>query len=72
MMSLTRNEHPVDRAIRVVLGLALLALAVAGVVAAPLAYLVVVVAALALVTGIAGFCPLYAVLRVSTCSTARR
>ncbi len=71
-MSLPRNEHAVDRAIRIVLGIVLLALAVGGAVAAPLAYLVVVIAAIALVTGIAGFCPLYAVLRVSTCPVTRR
>jgi Inner membrane protein YgaP-like, transmembrane domain len=71
-MSLPQNEHPVDRLVRVVLGVALLAIAVAGTVAAPLSYLVVVIAALALVTGIAGFCPLYALLRVSTRSSAHR
>ena len=71
-MSLPQNEHPVDRAVRIVLGLALGALAVAGSLGAPLVYVVLVVAALALVTGIAGFCPLYAVLGIGTRRAAQR
>jgi uncharacterized membrane protein YjjP (DUF1212 family) len=65
------NEAPIDRAIRVVLGIALAAVAIGGVVSAPLLYGVWVVAAIALITGIVGFCPLYALLRVSTKSKAR-
>ncbi len=65
------NEAPIDRAIRIVLGIALAGLAVGGVVTAPLLYGVWVVAAILLVTGIVGFCPLYALLRVSTKSKAR-
>ena len=60
------NESPADRIIRVVIGVALLALAFAGVVSGPVAILASVVGAIALVTGIVGFCPLYAILRVST------
>ncbi len=48
------------------LGIGLAALALAGAVTAPLLYVVWVVAAIALVTGIVGFCPLYALLRVGT------
>ena len=65
-MSLPQNEHPVDRAIRIVLGLVLGSIALAGAVAASLVYLVLVVAAIALVTGVAGFCPLYALVGFST------
>jgi hypothetical protein len=65
------NEAPIDRAIRIVLGVALAAVALGGAVSAPLLYVVLVVAAIALVTGIVGFCPLYAILRVSTKSKAR-
>ncbi len=70
-MQLKTNEASVDRVIRIVLGLALLASAVAGAVAAPWIYLAWLVGAIALVTGAVGFCPLYAVLRVSTRSGAR-
>lgn len=65
-MKFGTNEAPIDRAIRVVLGIGLGALALAGGVTAPWLYVVWIVAAIALVTGIIGFCPLYALLRVGT------
>ena len=65
-MKLQINENPLDRAVRIGAGIVLLAIGVAGVVAAPVVYLTTLVAAIALVTGVAGFCPLYAVLRLST------
>jgi hypothetical protein len=70
-MKFGTNEAPLDRVIRIALGIALAALALAGAVSAPWLYVVWVVAAIALVTGIVGFCPLYALLRVSTKRTAR-
>ena len=65
-MNLRLNESTLDRAIRVVLGAILVALALFGGVAAPLIYVVWAVAAIALVTGVIGFCPLYALFRFST------
>jgi hypothetical protein len=65
-MKLTFNESPVDRIIRIVLGIGIGAAAIAGVVTAPIVYVAWLVAAILLVTGIVGFCPLYALLRVST------
>jgi len=65
------NEAPVDRIIRIVAGIALAAVAIGGAVTTPLLYGVWVVAAILVVTGIVGFCPLYALLRVSTKSKAR-
>jgi hypothetical protein len=70
-MKLETNEAPADRIIRIVAGIAMAAVAIGGAVTAPLLYVVWVVAAIALVTGIVGFCPLYALLRVSTKSKAR-
>ncbi len=70
-MKLQINEHPVDRAIRVVLAVVLFALTAAGFVAAPWIYGAWVVGAVLLVTGAIGFCPLYAILRLST-APARR
>ncbi len=65
-MNLPHNEHPIDRIIRVAAA-ALLALAAAtGLVTAPIAYVAWIVAAILLVTGVIGFCPLYAALHVST------
>jgi Protein of unknown function (DUF2892). len=63
-MKFETNVGPIDRVIRIVLGIGLAAVALAGV-AAPLPYVVWVVAALALVTGIVGFCPLYALFHIS-------
>lgn len=65
-MNLSSNESTADRIIRIVAGIVLAALAVTGIVTAPLAYIVGIVAAIALVTGALGFCPIYAVLRMST------
>jgi hypothetical protein len=65
-MNLTLNESTLDRAIRVTLGVALVALALLGGIAAPLLYVVWAVAAIALMTGVVGFCPLYALFRFST------
>jgi hypothetical protein len=70
-MKIQINESPLDRAVRIVLGVALLALGVAGMVTAPIVYATTFVAVIALATGIVGFCPLYAILRLST-ATAKR
>ena len=65
-MKFSPNELPTDRIIRIVVGLGFAALAIAGAVTAPVLYLVWVIAAIALVTGIVGFCPLYAMFHVGT------
>jgi mannose/fructose/N-acetylgalactosamine-specific phosphotransferase system component IID len=65
-MNLSLNESPMDRVVRIVLGIGLAGLALTGFVTAPVLYLVWVVAAIALVTGIVGFCPLYALFRIGT------
>ena len=59
------QEGTIDR-IRIMLGIALAAVALAGAVTAPWLYVVWAVAAIALVTGVVGFCPIYAVFRFST------
>ena len=56
------NEHPVERGLRVALGLALIGLAAAGTVGA-WGY----VGAIPLLTGLFGTCPLYTALGLSTC-----
>ena len=55
------NEHVIDRALRTALGLGLLAIAFVGP-KTPLGYLGIV----PLVTGLAGTCPLYSLLGLST------
>ncbi len=58
----SRNEHGVERMIRVALGLALLSLVFVG--PQTMWGLIGIVP---LVTGLAGTCPLYSILGVSTC-----
>jgi hypothetical protein len=61
-MSLRQNEGSVDRVLRVALGIVLLALTVVGP-RTPWGF----IGFLPLITGLTGFCPLYRVLRFSTC-----
>lgn len=70
-MTFKTNESTADRLVRIVVGIALAALSLTGVVTGPLAVVAMIVAAVALLTGAVGFCPLYAVLRVGTKSGAR-
>lgn len=59
---LATNEGTIDRAVRVVLGLVLLALAFVGP-KTPFGFLGIV----PLATGLLGSCPLYTLLGISTC-----
>ena len=59
---LAKNEHSIDRVLRVVLGLGLLSLTFVGPHTAP-GYLGLI----PLVTGLVGSCPLYSLLGLSTC-----
>ena len=67
-MKLPVNVGPIDRVVRIVLGIGLVAVALGGSVTGPLLAGAWVVAAIALVTGAIGFCPLYFVLGISTAS----
>lgn len=58
----TRNEHTLDRSVRVVLGLGLISLVFVGP-QTPWGLIGLV----PLLTGFAGTCPLYSVLGLSTC-----
>ncbi len=59
---MTRNEGMIDRALRVIFGLALLALVFVGP-QTPWGWIGLV----PLVTGLVGICPLYSVLGINTC-----
>jgi|WetSurMetagenome_2_1015567.scaffolds.fasta_scaffold35508_2 hypothetical protein len=61
-----RNESGLDRIIRVVIGLVFIGLFAAGVVVGWLGWLLLVIGAILLGTGIIGFCPLYAALKLNT------
>ncbi len=60
------NESGIDRIIRAVVGIVLIALAASSVVTGTLGIVFWVVGAVLLLTGIVGFCPLYALLRIRT------
>ena len=60
------NESSTDRIIRVVLGIVLLALYFTATVTGGLGVVFIVLGAIALLTGVVGFCPLYALLKINT------
>lgn len=64
---LKTNEGTVDRGLRVIVGIVLLALYIMGTVTGALAWGALIVGIIALVTGLVGTCPLYMLLGVSTC-----
>jgi len=59
---MTRNIGTIDRTLRIIAGLILLALIFVG----PQSYWGLV-GLVPLVTGLAGWCPLYAIFRINTC-----
>ena len=66
-MKVQVNEGPIDRVVRVAAGVALLAVALLGVVASPLSWIAGAIGLVLVATGGTGFCPLYSLLGVSTC-----
>lgn len=66
------NESTADRAIRVVVGVVLLVLGWGGAVEGTLGTIFQYVGFIPLLTGLAGWCPLYAIGRFSTRATAGR
>jgi len=60
------NESGLDRVVRIVLGIVLFVLYFTGVASGTLGIILLIVGAILLLTGIAGFCPLYALLKIRT------
>jgi hypothetical protein len=60
------NEAGWDRIVRVVLGLVLLGVALFGGVAGTLNIVLIALGALALLTGLVGYCPMYSLFRFRT------
>lgn len=60
------NESSLDRVIRAVVGIVLLALALTNVVTGTLGILLIVIGALLVLTAAVSWCPLYALLKFST------
>lgn len=61
-----RNESTLDRIIRVLAGAAFLLLFFFQVVGGTLGIVLLVLGALLMVTGVIGFCPAYALVKIST------
>jgi len=60
------NESSLDRIIRVVFALVLFALYFTNTVTGTLGIVFIILGALALITGVVGFCPVYALLKIRT------
>ncbi|MHC1771116.1 MAG: DUF2892 domain-containing protein [Flexilinea sp.] len=60
------NESNLDRIVRVVIGLGLIILYYTGIVTGGWGTAAIIVGAIAVLTGIIGFCPIYALLKIST------
>ena len=60
------NESTLDRVIRVVIGIVLLVLGWGGLVGGGLGLALKILGFIPLITGIIGFCPLYALFKTST------
>jgi len=60
------NESNIDRIIRVVVGIVILALGWVGVVAGGWGLFLKIFGFIPLITGLVGICPLYAVLKIGT------
>ncbi|MEI7988598.1 MAG: DUF2892 domain-containing protein [Chloroflexota bacterium] len=60
------NESNKDRIVRVVLGIAILALSWSGMVSGTVDIILKVIGIISLLTGLVGFCPLYAILKIRT------
>lgn len=71
---MSSNVGIIDRVIRALLGLALIAAALLGVFPnmALLFWAAIVVGLVLIVTALAGFCPLYRLLGLSTCPVSRQ
>jgi hypothetical protein len=60
------NESTLDRIIRGIVGIALIALYFAGTLTGTLGIVLLVIGAVLLFTGVIGFCPLYKLLNIGT------
>jgi len=61
-----KNVGMIDRVVRIIIGIVLIAAFALNIVAAPWSYLVALIGLIALVTGAVGTCPLYSVLGFTT------
>lgn len=69
---MVKNVGGVERAVRLVIGVALLALGFLHVVTGTLAIVAYVVGAVALITGLVRFCPAWSIFGINTCRVAHK
>lgn len=69
---MTVNESTLDRSLRAVIGVLLVAAWIFGWFAGSLAVVLGIVGLVLLLTAAVGFCPLYRILGISTCPAPRR
>jgi len=60
------NESGIDRIIRVVVGIVLFVLYFTGTVTGGLGIALIILGSILVITGLVGFCPLYAILKIKT------
>lgn len=60
------NVSRTDRIIRIILGALLLALGLGGVIGGTLGVVFIILGFISVITGLVGFCPLYALLKIKT------
>lgn len=65
---MTKNEGTLDRIIRVLIGSTLAILFFTGILSGVLGYISVILGTILLVTGITGFCGIYTILGINTCT----
>ena len=61
-----KNVGMIDRVVRIILGIVLIAVFALNVVATPWSYLIVLIGIIALITGVFGTCALYSLLGMNT------
>ena len=66
-VTLPRNVGTIDRIARLVLGISLVAIFVAGVVAAPWGWIALALGVIMLGTAAVGYCPIYSLVGLSSC-----
>lgn len=67
-----KNMGNTDRAVRTLVAIALLSLSLGGIVTGVISTIVLVVAAIFLLTSLISFCPLYTILGINTCKISPR
>ena len=64
-----KNVGTIDRWIRVALGIILAALYIGGIVSGATGIIVLIIGVVLLATSVFSFCPLYSLLRITTCTS---